>query len=873
MSDSSGKWKTCIKGIGLGGSGIGSQTAFVDVRDGKILRTRSLRFDDQYSVDFLKPWSIEARGKHFDCSMRTDIPPFSIVYKKRAYSKNRILYPMKRVDWNPRGERNPQNRGLSKFERISWDEAADIIASEIRRIHKEYSPYAILAQGDGHGEEKVVHAAHGCQQKFLNTIGGCTMQARNPDSWEGWYWGAKHVWGGEPIGQGDLGNLLQDIARNSEMLLHWGCDVETTTWGWEGQISSRYCFWLTEVGVRQVFICPDLNYSAAVHADRWIPILPNPDAALQAAIAYIWITNDWFDRQYVDTHTIGFDWIEYYVSGREDGIPKTPEWASAITGIPSRIIKALARQWYEKPTSIGHCNGGSYIRSIHSSEPGRLEPVLMGMQGLGKPGRNVIKFIEWGLFGLPSQCPNPTSTAYPAAFAAYQGFVYTDYNSVEMHEHHIPKTLIPEAILGQYTLENPLKWHGVGICTYPREDQFNEYQYPDPKSGAQIHMIWTDSPCWTTCWNGGNRFIEALRHPSIEFVLAQHPWLENDCLFADMLLPVSTKYEQKDVASDCNNGYFNLFYIEPQCIEPRGEARSDWECVCAVAEKLGVLEEYTGGNSVDDWIKLGYEYSGIEGLIDWDEFQQKGYFAAPTKEGWESNPAGFELFCNDPENNPLTTPSGKLEFYSVALAENFPGDEERPPYPKWIETSESHPSERLNTPRSEDYPFLLESNHPRWRVHANMDDISWLREIPTCKVKGPDGYLYEPVWINPVDALKLEVKTGDVGRIFNERGAVLGGVYVTERVRPGVIYQDHGARLDPIVAGVLDRGGANNLIAPHKCASKNTSAEVTSGYLVNFEKVDVASLARQYPEAFNRAYDPAVGVSTSNWFVEGRVIS
>jgi trimethylamine-N-oxide reductase (cytochrome c) len=51
------------------------------------------------------------------------------------------------VDWNLNGERNPQNRGVSKYKRISWDEAIDIIASEIKRIIKTYGPYAILAQG------------------------------------------------------------------------------------------------------------------------------------------------------------------------------------------------------------------------------------------------------------------------------------------------------------------------------------------------------------------------------------------------------------------------------------------------------------------------------------------------------------------------------------------------------------------------------------------------------------------------------------------------------------------------------------------------------------------------------------------------------
>ena len=51
-------------------------------------------------------------------------------------------------------------------------------------------------------------------------------------------------------------------------------------------------------GNKAIYICPDLNYAAAVHADKWIPILPNTDAALQLAIAYVWITEGTYDKEY-----------------------------------------------------------------------------------------------------------------------------------------------------------------------------------------------------------------------------------------------------------------------------------------------------------------------------------------------------------------------------------------------------------------------------------------------------------------------------------------------------------------------------------------------------------------------------------------------
>ena len=120
------------------------------------------------------------------------------------------------MDWDPKGERNTQNRGKSKFVRISWDEASTLIANEIKRIHKKYGPLAILLQGDGHGECKTINTPHGQSGLLLDKMGGFTQKVRNPDSWEGWYWGSKHVWGQGIVGMmHPADNVIKDITENS----------------------------------------------------------------------------------------------------------------------------------------------------------------------------------------------------------------------------------------------------------------------------------------------------------------------------------------------------------------------------------------------------------------------------------------------------------------------------------------------------------------------------------------------------------------------------------------------------------------------------------------------------------------------------------
>jgi trimethylamine-N-oxide reductase (cytochrome c) len=258
--------------------------------------------------------------------------------------------------------------------------------------------------------------------------------------------------------------------------------------------------------------------------------------------------------------------------------------------------------------------------------------------------------------------------------------------------------------------------------------------------------------------------------------------------------------------------------------------------------------------------------------MTWEEFQKRKIFVVPckTQEEVEQIPAGLYNFYQDPENNPLSTPTGKLEYYSTEIAKYTPDDPERPPVPHWIEKGESH-DERLSSERAEKYPLLCMSNHGRWRMHAQCDDIIWNREVETMKIRGKDGYQYEPCWLHTSEAEKRGIQHGDIVKVYNERGVVLCGAYVTERLIPQVCYVDHGSRLDPIIPGWLDRGGAINTITPTSTTSKNATGMAVSGFLVQVEKVtdeEMAQWRRDYPEAFARKVDPDAGVCLAGWLVD-----
>ncbi len=302
--------------------------------------------------------------------------------------------------------------------------------------------------------------------------------------------------------------------------------------------------------------------------------------------------------------------------------------------------------------------------------------------------------------------------------------------------------MIQEAILNP-----PLTFMGSGGQESPVEDQFIKYTYPiaKEKGGTEIHMIWTDTPCRTTCWNHGNWTIDAFQNPKIECIVAQHPWLENDALYADIILPANTTLEVEDIVTNTRQGpHFQSIALQEKAIEPIGESKSDYEVVLEIAKKLGMGKKFTEGKTTQDLEKEVFDNMGWTKSSAGKNSRIRNTMSSRSpKTGRKIRPVSGK-FYEDPEKNPLPTPTGKLEFYSASV---------------WPSTSRMIKKDRLTpsglkkarrmmrgSPASVPsmFPLLLMSNHGRWRTHAQCDDITWTREALTCKVKGWDGYMYEP---------------------------------------------------------------------------------------------------------------------------------
>ena len=268
---------------------------FIYVKNDKIIRITPIDFDDSDP----DTWSISARGKTFKPPRKTTLAPHGMNWKSMVYSPDRLLYPMKRVDFNPNGKRNQKNRGVSGYERISWEEALDIVTNEIKRVKKEHGPGAIVNSHGSHHTWGNVGYYLSANFKFINALGMSRVH-HNPDSWEGWYWGAAHHWGGSlRVGQSETYGTVEDLLKEAEMVVFWASNPEGTSGAYgsfEGTIRRK---WLKELDIDIVHVDPFYNDSCQFLGGKWLPTKPTSSPALAMAIAYVWIKENLYDKDFV----------------------------------------------------------------------------------------------------------------------------------------------------------------------------------------------------------------------------------------------------------------------------------------------------------------------------------------------------------------------------------------------------------------------------------------------------------------------------------------------------------------------------------------------------------------------------------------------
>jgi biotin/methionine sulfoxide reductase len=306
-------------------------------------------------------------------------------------------------------------------------------------------------------------------------------------------------------------------------------------------------------------------------------------------------------------------------------------------------------------------------------------------------------------------------------------------------------------------------------------------------------------------WCGGNpfhhhqhlsRLRRALGRP--DTVVVHEAFWTPMARHADIVLPASMTLERNDIGGSTHDP---CLIAMRRAVAPYACARSDFEIFADLASALGVAQGFTEGRDEMAWLRHLYEgwrvsvagrtagtrtsssaSSTARGatLPPFDEFWARGSVAI---DDLEPDAVLLEAFREDPARAPLGTPSGRIEIFSAAI-DAF-GYADCPGHPAW-----RAPAEWLGAPLAERYPLHLIANNPTTRLHSQLDVGAFSQ---AAQVQGR-----EPIRIHPADAALRGIRSGDVVRVWNDRGSCLAGAVVTDAIRPRVVQLATGAWYDPL---------------------------------------------------------------------------
>lgn len=661
----------------------------------------------------------------------------------------RIDRPYVRKGWLEGDRAGGTPRGGEAFVPVDWDTAIRLCAEEVARVRDTHGPASIFGGSYGWSSAGRLHHARTLLHRMLGLSGGYTGQLTNYSYAAGMTL-MPHVVGTNDIVQAKVTDWRAIAQHCRLMICFGGLPLKNGLVTAGGSGAHEYPGWLAhaaQAGVRFVNLSPLRQDAPEMLRAEWIPVRPGGDTALILAMLHVLVTEGLAKQDFLDRCTVGWDRLRAYVLGETDGVAKTPDWAAARTDMPAGTIVRLAREAAALPTML------TMTWSLQRAEGGEqpfwaLAALAAALGWIGQPGCGLA-------------------------------YGYGSINGMGTPRRDVPSVSGP-------SVRNPANsWIPVARVTDMLEHPGEAYDYNGRRhTYPDTRLIW---------WAGGNPFHH---HQDLnrllrawaraETVIVNEPWWTALARQADIVLPATTTLERNDIGSSSRDRFVMAMR---QAIAPVGQARNDFDIFADIADALGIRPAFTEQRDEGAWLRHMYDrwrracaQQGVE-TPDFETFWDAGHVEI------EAPADPFTLFADfvrDPEAHPLNTPSGRIEVFSETIAAM--GYDDCPGHPVWRE-----PQEWLGAPDAGDRLHLL-SFQPATRLHGQLDQG---RVSLESKIQGR-----EPILLHPEDAAARGIAAGDVVRVFNDRGACLAGVVLTDGIRRGVAAMATGAWLDPEQPGV-----------------------------------------------------------------------
>lgn len=753
--------------------------------------------------------AIKVRGNPNSLAHRGNVCPRAHLSLQQVYDPDRVKVPMKRT--NPKKGRNEE----PNFIPISWDEAMDIIADKLMELrnNNETHKYVTLR-----GRYTIMSDLY--YDAFTKIFGSPNNISHSSICAEAEKFGPYYTEGYWDYRDYDL--------LKTRYILGWSTDPLASN----RQVPHALNVW-GEVMDRATVatIDPRLSTTAA-KSDEWLPVIPGEDGALALAIAHVILTEGLWYREFVGDFIDGVNRFKIGQTVDEEtfeerytyGLVKwwnielkdrTPKWAEPITGIPAEQIIRVARGFADAaPRAISWVSPGTAMQ-VRGAYNCMAAHALNGLVGSVDNIGGTLRGSKVPTNGVPS---------------------YGDYQD-EMAQAGTKKPKIDQRGYKEFPALKSGK-SGAGVLTNRVADGINDEDPYDIKVaiGAWCNLVYScnETSRWDKALSKLPFFVHITTHPS------------EMSMYADIVLPATHHmYEKFGYVKSKANKIAYATMNQP-VIEPLWDVRMDEsEIFWMLAEKLAtkgyddVFRYYKEAfkdpesgkmpNNADEFTLYVLKYftkplwdPSVEKEGDlirsWQEFQEKGVWNSvvyPYRKKWGS----FE------------TKTGQFEFYSETLKEALGSHAEK--YDTDIDdilqtckyeargekafVPHYEPAYRWGKP--DEYPFIFFEHRSRLNREGRSANCSWYQD---CKDVDPGDERWDDVAkINPLDGVKLGIKTGDKIRITSPTGQIECTAKLWEGVRPGTVGKCYGQGhwvYGRIAAGdfqkKLPRGGNNNDILP-----------------------------------------------------------
>ena len=609
------------------------------------------------------------------------------------YNKDRVTTPLIRKTTQAPGARS-QAFDREQWREVSWDEAIDYVTGRMVEIY----------QRDGAGAMAVYCCAKATNednyllQKLFRTL----FRSNNIDHCTRLCHAGSVVALQMALGTSAMTNTAAEVIHSDVFLVTGSNTAET-----HPIIALQMKAAVANHGAKLIVVDPRrvemVNWAAL-----WLPEKPGTDVPLFSAIAHVIVKERLYNQDFIDRRTEGF---EDFCRSIEQF---TPEYAEAISGVDRNLIIQAARMYATAKNAAIYWALGIPEHSHGTDNAMALIHLALLTGHIGRPGT--------GLNPLRGQ-----NNVQGASDAGAMPWHYPGYQRVD-----------DEASARKFEQAWNIEPGGLnrrlGLTT---TEIMSEVR---PGGVRALHIMGENPMMSEPNLNHTRHMMEQL-----EFLVAQDLFINESGAYADVFLPAASWAEKEGTFTNTDRRVQRV----RKALEPRGEARADWQIICDLAarieKKLGRSQNafwayQSPAEILEEMGRVVPEYAGVK----YRRIEEQG-IQTPV---WDDNHPGTPFLFAE------TFPRGRGKFYDIDYV----------------------PSVEMP---DEEYPFILTTGRllEHWHGgtltrHSKLDDL-----FPQARIE-----------INPADATRLKIEDGETVRVSSRRGTVVLRAWVTQRTTVGVVF-------------------------------------------------------------------------------------